>query len=116
FPLVHLLLIANLQAVSRTSWGMRLMVRCRVRVGGVMSLKSKHMRLSRGERSWLPWWGALGKLRLGWSCWVNRKAYGDVESIFEDIAQTRIKLLTGWTENQWEHLQSVVESVAVEFP
>ncbi|MER2491912.1 methyl-accepting chemotaxis protein [Catenovulum sediminis] len=76
-----------------------------------MLLKSRLMQLSRQEKSWLPWFGSNGKLALGWSCFVNKSTYATVEQTFEGIAATRVKLLQNWTNNQWEHLQSIAASI-----
>ncbi|WP_076419949.1 methyl-accepting chemotaxis protein [Colwellia sp. UCD-KL20] len=72
-----------------------------------MSLKSQLMQLSQKEKRWLPWFGTNGKLALGWSCFINKSTYSAVEQTFEGIASTRVKLLQIWTNNQWEHLNSL---------
>src|SRR5690606_38139145 len=69
--------------------------------------KSFSMSLRGAERRWLPWFGRNGKLALGWSCLLNRHTYATVEKTFEGIAATRVRLLTGWAEAQWEHLQAL---------
>ena len=48
-----------------------------------MTLKSETMKLTGAERSWLPVWGATGKLAMGWSCFLNRNMYDTNEQIFE---------------------------------
>jgi len=70
-------------------------------------LKSTHMALSASERAWLPWFGKLGKLTLGWSCHLNRDRYEAIESTFEGIAGTRVRLLQGWAEQQWAYMNSL---------
>jgi methyl-accepting chemotaxis protein len=62
------------------------------------------MHLSGDERRWLPWFGKVGKLSMGWACRLNRSAYPVIEQTFEAIAETRVKLLTAWTVEHWEHL------------
>lgn len=54
---------------------------------------SRTLHRTSAERSWLPWWGVNGRLRLGWSCWLNRHRYGLMESTFTGIANSRLKLL-----------------------
>ena len=54
-----------------------------------MSLKSDAMNLTSQERRWLPFWGATGKLAMGWSCFLNRSMYATNEQVFEGIARTR---------------------------
>ncbi len=58
-----------------------------------MSLRSEQMQLSMAERGWLKWFGKVGKLKMGWACWLNRARYPIMEQAFESIANTRIKLL-----------------------
>jgi methyl-accepting chemotaxis protein len=72
-----------------------------------MSLSSNFMQLSTEEKRWLPWFGKTGKLAMGWACRVNRAAYPVIEQTFEAIAETRVKLLTNWTVEQWEHLSEL---------
>lgn len=79
-----------------------------------MQLKSQKMKLSSRERSWLPWLGNNGKLSLGFSCFVNKSMYQAVEQTFEGIANTRIKLLQLWANNQWEHLHTLSELLCLE--
>ncbi|MGB3611059.1 MAG: hypothetical protein WA987_11845, partial [Cellvibrio sp.] len=66
-----------------------------------MTLRSKDMALSGSERSWLPWFGNTGKLRMGWACWINSNRYKQLEEIFESLSATRVKLLQQWCDNQW---------------
>ncbi|MGM0767291.1 MAG: methyl-accepting chemotaxis protein [Pseudomonadota bacterium] len=74
-----------------------------------MTLTSDSMNLTNSERSWLPWWGATGKLRMGWSCFVNRRMYSTNEQIFESIARTRREALIGWAEHKWSFLESLAQ-------
>jgi methyl-accepting chemotaxis protein len=70
-------------------------------------LKSRRMHLLPSERHWLPWIGANSKLRLGWSCFLNRDAYPAVEEIFEGIAATRVHILQQWTSTHWQQLHEL---------
>lgn len=56
------------------------------------SLQSSRMNRHSGERSWLSWWGINGRLRLSWSCWLNRHRYPLMEETFTGIANSRHKL------------------------
>ncbi|UZJ45969.1 methyl-accepting chemotaxis protein [Marinimicrobium sp. C6131] len=76
-----------------------------------MSLRSTRMNLSGAERRWLNWFGATGKLRMGWSCWLNRNRYALMEQAFESVAQTRINILNQWVDGQWEQMVSLAASV-----
>ncbi len=76
-----------------------------------MTLKSREMQLSSKERRWLPWLGINGKLRLRWSCWVNRDLYPVVEQTFEGIAHTRRNQLTHWAEGHWGFLQALARQI-----
>jgi len=71
-----------------------------------MSLISEKMHLSAAERGWLKWFGKMGKLKMGWACWLNRKRYPLMEKAFDSIANTRIKLLQQWVKRQWTQLES----------
>lgn len=71
-----------------------------------MGLKSSEMSLSSEEKSWLPWFGANGKISLGWSCFLNKNKYPVVEKTFQGIAKTRADLLINWTEGQWHLLEA----------
>lgn len=75
------------------------------------TLQSTRMQLSARERAWLPWLGKSGKLAMGWSCWLNREIYPQVEQTFEGIAQTRVKLLQDWATSQWQHLGELAEII-----
>lgn len=76
-----------------------------------MGLKSSNMSLSSAEKSWLPWFGINGKIRLGWSCFLNKDKYPVVEKTFEGIAKTRVNLLTSWTEGQWHLLETSANQI-----
>ncbi|WP_256669931.1 methyl-accepting chemotaxis protein [Pseudomonas sp. OIL-1] len=79
-----------------------------------MSLHSDQMVLTQTERKWLPWLGPTGKLRMGWACWINNNRYGQLKDIFESIAQTRVRLLQQWCDNQWNTLASVSQSISAQ--
>ncbi|MCQ4347242.1 methyl-accepting chemotaxis protein [Pseudomonas stutzeri] len=79
------------------------------------SLQSKRMELSSAERRWLPWLGRTGKLAMGWSCWLNRDRYAEVEKVFEGIAQTRVRLLHNWARSHWAWLGELAEGLAGDF-
>lgn len=68
------------------------------------SLQSHQMNLSSAEKRWLPVFGKTGKIRLGWSCYLNRTIYPVIEQIFESIATTRVKILQQWATSHWDHL------------
>lgn len=72
-----------------------------------MTLKSEFMKLTSAERSWLPFWGATGKLAMGWSCFLNRGLYGTNEQIFESIARTRRDALITWADHKWAFLNTL---------
>lgn len=74
-------------------------------------LKSSLMNLSSAERSGLGWFGPHGRLRLGWSCWLNRHRYELIEKTFEGIADSRRKLLVLWFDAQWSTLQSLAQRI-----
>ncbi|MBJ7551953.1 methyl-accepting chemotaxis protein [Marinomonas ostreistagni] len=74
-------------------------------------LNSDKMSLSKSEKSWLKWLGVNGKLNLGWSCFVNRYAYQDIEITFEGIASTRVRLLKQFVQSVWERLDQTSESL-----
>jgi len=69
------------------------------------------MNLSPVEQSWLPWFGVTGKLRMRWATYLNRQHLAALEQAFEGIAQTRVKLLTTWANQQWAHLESLARLV-----
>jgi methyl-accepting chemotaxis protein len=79
-------------------------------------LKSNEMSLSPAERGWLPWFGALGKLAMGWSTFLNRDRYPAIEMVFEGIAVTRVELLHTWAEQLWNHLAALGQQLEVTFP
>jgi methyl-accepting chemotaxis protein len=70
-------------------------------------LRSESMPLTAAEKSWLPWFGKTGKLAMKWSCHLNATAYPVVEKTFEAIADTRVKLLQGWAQEHWQHLNEL---------
>ena len=74
-------------------------------------LASDLMSLSSREKRWLKWFGANGKLNLGWSCYVNRSAYQDIEATFEGIANTRVRLLKQFTRSVWERLEQAAPTL-----
>jgi len=79
-----------------------------------MSLQSHLMNLSDRERSWLPWFGSTGKLKMRWSTFLNRHNYKVTEQTFEGIAATRVKLLQQWSDSQWQLLKSLSEQIEVD--
>ena len=81
-----------------------------------MSLKSNQMLLSAKERRWLPWLGNTGRLALFWSCYLNKDTYPNIEKTFESIANTRVKLLNTWVNNQWSQLEVLLEIITSSFP
>lgn len=81
-----------------------------------MNLKSSSMNLRSSELSWLPWFGKTGKIAMGWACHLNRSHYAAVEQTFEGIAATRVRILTSWTQTQWEHLAGIAAVVGQAFP
>ncbi|MCX4189020.1 methyl-accepting chemotaxis protein [Methylophaga sp. OBS3] len=80
------------------------------------NLKSAQMQLSRSERSWLPWFGATGKFKMAWSCFLNKDIYADVEHTFEGIAATRVKILEQWSNRIWEEMEQLSETLAESYP
>jgi len=79
-----------------------------------MSLRSRQMYLSGAEKTWLPWLGATGKLRMSWSCFLNQGKYDHVEQTFEGIAQTRQKILIQWASFKWEVLEKLASKIGPE--
>ncbi len=77
-----------------------------------MSLKSTSMNLSPKEKSWLPWLGATGKLKMGWSCFINQGRYPQVEQTFEGVAETRKKILIEWAQYRWQFLEKMAEKLS----
>ncbi|MFD1383763.1 methyl-accepting chemotaxis protein [Rhodanobacter aciditrophus] len=75
-------------------------------------LASDAMALSRDEKKWLKWFGANGKFKLGWSCFLNRKSYKDIEMTFEGVANTRVRLLKQFTNNVWERLEQTTQTLS----
>ncbi|WP_262368555.1 cache domain-containing protein [Marinomonas sp. IMCC 4694] len=81
-----------------------------------MNLKSLQMSLSQEERDWLPWLGNQGRLSLFSSCYLNKDTYSNVERTFENLANTRVKLLQSWVNNQWSQLEVLSDIVTSRFP
>lgn len=71
------------------------------------SIRSEEMALTAAERSWLPWLGSASKLSMGWACWINNNRYAQLEEIFNSVADTRVRLLQQWCDNQWASLQAI---------
>jgi len=69
--------------------------------------------LSAAERRWLPWFGTTGKLRMRWATYLNRHNLGALEHAFEGIAQTRVRLLNNWANQQWVHLEGFAQSAGL---
>ncbi|NOH98403.1 methyl-accepting chemotaxis protein [Vibrio sp. 99-70-13A1] len=63
------------------------------------------MNLTDKERGWLEWFGETGKLAMRRACFLNKGRTQELEQTFESIAQTRVKLLHNWVENQWHFLE-----------
>ncbi|WP_458725984.1 methyl-accepting chemotaxis protein [Pseudomonas gregormendelii] len=80
-----------------------------------MSLSSHSMQLSPNEKRWLPWFGKTGKIKMGWSCWLNRSAAPVLEQTFEAITETRVQLLQNWTREQWDHLAELADNIGRDF-
>ncbi|WP_404417823.1 methyl-accepting chemotaxis protein [Marinospirillum sp.] len=76
-------------------------------------LQSHKMNLSGAEKHWLPVFGSNGKLKLGWSCFLNRQLYPVIEQVFEGVAATRVKLLHEWVDSHWQHLEELAEQVSI---
>ncbi|MGE5468250.1 MAG: methyl-accepting chemotaxis protein [Ignavibacteria bacterium] len=74
-------------------------------------LKSSSMSLSPAERAWLPTWGKTGRLAMGWACFLNRDRYATLEHAFEGFANTRMRLLQGWAEQCWHHLEALADGM-----
>lgn len=75
-------------------------------------LKSNLMYLSPSEKSWLPWLGATGKLKMGWSCLINRNRYAVIEKLFEGVVETRKNILIDWTNYRWQFLAKLAQRFA----
>ncbi len=76
-----------------------------------MTRSGAGMNLSDDELHWLPWFGACGKIRMRWASFLNRHHHAALEQAFEGIAQTRVRLLTNWANQQWAHLQGFARSI-----
>jgi methyl-accepting chemotaxis protein len=70
------------------------------------------MNLSPSEKRWLPLFGKTGKIRMSFSCFLNRESYSVVEAIFDGISDTRVKLLKDWAEQNWLFLSALAEEIA----
>ncbi len=79
-------------------------------------LKSQNMSLSQAERAWLPSFGKTGKLAMRWATSRNRHRYPAIEQTFESFAQTRVRLLITWAEQQWAHLDGLSRELASTWP
>ncbi len=80
-----------------------------------MILKSHAMHLSAEERSWPPWLGATGKLKLFAPCLLNQGRYSQIEETFQGIAATRQKILIQWAEFNWSFLEKLADKLANDF-
>jgi hypothetical protein len=78
-------------------------------------LKSHSMQLSAAEKTWLPWLGSTGKLKLFAPCVLNNSRYAQIEETFQGIAETRKKILFQWVEFNWHFLQKLADKLAVNF-
>ncbi|MDQ0172588.1 methyl-accepting chemotaxis protein [Paenibacillus tundrae] len=62
---------------------------------------------------WLGW-------KKGWPLWrsyrLNVHIKEDVEQIFEGIAETRRQLLMDWADEQWDHLDRLLQQVQSHWP
>nr|WP_235231066.1 PDC sensor domain-containing protein [Vibrio paracholerae] len=63
------------------------------------------MQLTTEEQHWLPWLGKTGKWAMRKACFLNRSRISTLEQTFENIANTRVNILTTWANNQWSFLQ-----------
>ncbi|WGY45437.1 methyl-accepting chemotaxis protein [Vibrio sp. ABG19] len=63
------------------------------------------MQLTLEEKRWLPWFGTTGKLAMRKACFFNRSRISSLQQTFENIANTRVQILTTWAENEWSFLQ-----------
>jgi len=66
------------------------------------------MQLTQQEKHWLPIFGNSGKLAMRKACWLNRKRRSQLQQTFESISSTRVKLLQGWANTQWDFLQDAM--------
>lgn len=79
-------------------------------------LKSELMKLSRNEKCWLPWFGKTGKIAMRWATLINRRRYPILEQTFEGIANTRVRILTDWANQQWALLEGMKDEIRREVP
>lgn len=77
-----------------------------------MTYKTSSMNLTPAERRWLPLFGPAGKLRMGWSCFLNRERYATNEQIFESVARTRRDTLIAWADHKWSFLESLASRIS----
>ncbi|WP_153111253.1 methyl-accepting chemotaxis protein [Propionivibrio limicola] len=77
-------------------------------------LASDSMALSTEEKGWLPWFGKTGKVVMRWATLLNRQRYPWLETAFEGVAQTRVRILTDWANQQWAHLEGFARSLPCE--
>lgn len=63
------------------------------------------MQLTSEEKRWLPWFGSTGKLAMRKACFLNRSRVSSLQQTFENIANTRVQILTTWADNEWSFLQ-----------
>ncbi|WP_221074181.1 methyl-accepting chemotaxis protein [Agarivorans aestuarii] len=66
------------------------------------------MQLTQQEKHWLPIFGNSGKLAMRKASWLNRKRKPQLKQTFESISSTRVKLLQGWANTQWDFLQDAM--------
>ena len=81
-----------------------------------MALASMRMALSDRERRWLPWWGKTGKVSMRWATFLNRHRLEGLEQSFTGIAETRVNILTQWTQEQWQHLDALADQLVGGMP
>jgi len=74
------------------------------------------MALSDRERRWLPWWGKTGKVSMRWATFLNRHRLEGLEQSFTGIAETRVNILTQWTQEQWQHLDALADQLVGGMP
>ncbi|GGC95263.1 hypothetical protein GCM10007418_13530 [Halopseudomonas salina] len=78
-----------------------------------MTIRSKEMALTEAERNWLPWFGSASKIGMGWACRINSNRYAQLEEIFNNVADTRMRLLQQWCDNQWTTLDSIARDLEI---
>jgi len=50
---------------------------------------------------------------MRWATYLNRHNLGALEHAFEGIAQTRVRLLNNWANQQWAHLEGFAQSAGL---